>query len=77
MKLLSMRQAVAVLAFCAATLPMQLAATDAVEKALSQSEDNIHSEQRTQRHIDRLSEETQTLLSEYQALGRELDGLTV
>ena len=77
MKMLSGRHAMPVLAFCAATLPMQLAAADAVEKALSQSEDNIHSEQRTQKHIDRLSEETQTLLGEYQALGRELDGLTV
>ena len=56
---------------------MPLAAADAVEKALSQSEDNIHSEQRTQRHIDQLGEETQTLLGEYQALSRELDGLTV
>lgn len=77
MKLLSMRHAIAVAAFCAVTLPASLAAADVVEKALSQSEDNIHSEQRTQKHIDRLSEETQTLLDEYQALSRELDGLTV
>ncbi|MGB5426605.1 MAG: DUF3450 domain-containing protein [Gammaproteobacteria bacterium] len=76
-KLLTLRHALAVLAFCAAMLPVTLAAADAVEKALSQSEDNIHSEQRTQKHIDRLSEETQTLLGEYQALSRELDGLTV
>jgi len=77
LKLLSMRHAVPVLAFCAAMLPIPLAAADAVEKVLSKSEDNIHSEQRTQRHIDQLSEETKTLLGEYQALSRELDGLAV
>lgn len=77
MKLLTVRHALTAAALCAAMLPMPLAAADAVEKALSQSEDNIHSEQRTQQHIDRLSEETQTLLGEYQALSRELDGLTI
>ena len=56
---------------------MPPAAADAVDKTLSRSEDNIHSEQRTQKRIDQLSEETQILLGEYQALSRELDGLTV
>ena len=77
MYLLALRPAIPVLAFCAAMLPVPLEAADVVEKALSKSEDNIHSEQRTQSHIDQLSEETQTLLGEYQALSRELDGLTV
>ena len=77
MKLLPVRQAITAVVFCAAMLPMPVAAADAVEKVLSRSKDNIHSEQRTQKHIDRLSEETQTLLGEYQALSRKLDGLIV
>jgi hypothetical protein len=77
MNLFSMRYAIPMLVLCAATLPMPSAAADSVDRALSQSEDNIHREQRTQRQIDQLSEETQILLGEYQALSRELDGLTV
>lgn len=78
MNLFTLRRSLQILALCAAALPLTPAvAADAVDKALSQSEDNIHREQRTQKHIDKLSEETQTLLGEYQALSRELDGLTV
>jgi hypothetical protein len=74
---LTMRRAIPVLALCAAMLPLSPAAADVVDKTLSQSEDNIHREQRTQQRIDKLSEETQAMLSEYQALSRELDGLNV
>ena len=78
MNLFTLRRSLPILALCAATLPLTpAAAADAVDKALSRSEDNIHREQRTQKHIDKLSEETQALLAEYQALSRELDGLTV
>ena len=77
MNLLRMQYAIPILVLCAATLPMPSAAADSVDRTLSQSEDNIHREQRTQRQIDQLSEETQALLGEYQALSRELDGLTV
>ncbi|MGB5178766.1 MAG: DUF3450 domain-containing protein, partial [Gammaproteobacteria bacterium] len=77
MMLFRLRAVIPALVFSALTLPTPLAAADVVEQALSQSEDNIHSEQRTQKDIDRLSEETQSLLDEYQALSHELDGLTV
>ena len=77
MKLSRLPVVIATLATCAAILQAPLLFADMVDKVLSESEDNIHKEQRTQQQIDRLSEETQTLLGEYQALGRELDGLTV
>jgi hypothetical protein len=77
MNLFSLRHIVPVLTVCATTLLTSPAAADVVEKTLSKSEDNIHREQRTQRHIDQLSEQTQTMLGEYQALSRELDGLIV
>jgi hypothetical protein len=54
-----------------------LTAADPVDKGLSSSEDNIHREQQTQKRIDRVSDETRTMLGEYQALSRELDGLMV
>ena len=77
MNLFSLRHVVPVLAFCTTTLLTAPAAADVVEKTLSKSEDNIHREQRTQKHIDQLSEQTQSMLGEYQALSRELDGLIV
>lgn len=69
------RHAVPVLALCIALLPLRPAGADVVDKTLLQSEDNIHREQHTQQRIDMLSEDTQVMLGEYQALSRELDGL--
>lgn len=77
MNLFSTRHAIPILAFCAATLHMPVVVADTVDKTLSQSEDNIHREQGTQKLIDKLSDETQIMLGEYQSLSRELDGLTV
>ena len=77
MNLFNLRPVVPVLAFCATTLLTSPATADTVEKTLSKSADNIHREQRTQKHIDQLSEQTQSMLGEYQALSRELDGLVV
>ena len=76
MNLPSFRHILTPAILCAAALLTPLASADPVEKSLSRSEDNIHSEQRTQKTIDRVSDETQTMLGEYQALSRELDGLT-
>lgn len=72
-----MRQLIPLLALCTAALQSPQTYADAVDKSLSRSKDNIHSEQRSQKHIDQLSESTQTMLGEYQALSRELDGLNV
>jgi len=77
MNLFRLRHTIPLLVLVAVTLQTALAAADPVDKTLSQGEDNIHREQRTQKRIDQLSEETQTMLGEYQALSRELDGLTV
>lgn len=70
------RHAITLVALCATILLATDTGADPVEKSLSRSEDNIHSEQRTQKKIDQVSDETQTMLGEYQALSRELDGLT-
>lgn len=75
MYLPSLRHAISALALCIALLPARPAGADVVGKTLSQSEDNIHREQGTQKRIDKLSEDTQIMLGEYQALNRELDGL--
>ena len=72
-----MRQIIPLLALCASTLQSPQICADAVDKSLSGTKDNIHSEQRSQKHIDQLSEATQTMLGEYQSLSRELDGLNV
>jgi hypothetical protein len=77
MKLFNFRHAILIAASCATTLHLASAVADVVSKTLSQSEDNIHKEQGTQKRIDRLSEETQAMLGEYQALSHELDGLSV
>lgn len=69
------RHSHAVALLCALLLPVPQTGADPVDESLSRSEDNIHSEQHTQKRIDRLSDETQTMLGEYQALSRELDGL--
>ena len=75
MNLPGFRHALATAVLCLYMLPVPQAGADPVDKSLSSSEDNIHREQRTQERIDRVSEETQTMLGEYQALSRELDGL--
>ena len=77
MNLPSFRHRLTPALLCAAALLAPLVSADPVDKSLSRSKDNIHSEQRTQKTIDRVSDETQTMLGEYQALSRELDGLTV
>jgi hypothetical protein len=76
MNLSSFRHNLKPAVLCALALLAPLAGADPVDKSLSRSEDNIHSEQRTQKTIDRVSDETQVMLGEYQALSRELDGLT-
>ena len=77
MNLFRTRHIIPLLALCAVTLQAPSAGANPVEKSLSRGENNIHREQHTQKRIDQLSEETQTMLGEYQALSRELDGLTV
>ena len=76
MNLPSFRHTLTPAVLCAIALLAPLAGADPVDKSLSRSENNIHSEQRTQKTIDRLSDDTQVMLGEYQALSRELDGLT-
>ena len=77
MNLFRQRHTIPLLVLAAVTLQTAPAGADPVDKTLSRGEDNIHREQQTQKRIDKLSEETQTMLGEYQALSRELDGLTV
>ena len=77
MNLFRQRHTIPLLVLAAVTLQTAPAGADPVDKTLSRGEDNIHREQQTQKRIDKLSEETQTMLGEYQPLSRELDGLTV
>jgi hypothetical protein len=49
---------------------------DVLQQSLDRSEDNNRREQTLQRKIDRLDDETQRMLEEYHALGRELDSLS-
>ena len=74
---LRIRQLIPMLALCVAALHTSQTDADAVDRSIAVSKDNIHEEQHTQKHIDRLSDETRAMLDEYQALNHELDGLKV
>jgi len=54
-----------------------LHATDVLDQSLQLSQDNNRQEQRTQKRIDSLSEQTREMLEEYQLLSREHESLKV
>ncbi|MEN8168215.1 MAG: DUF3450 domain-containing protein [Pseudomonadota bacterium] len=54
-----------------------LAAKDPLSRSIDASIDNTRQEARVQQRIEKLDDETKTMLEEYQRLSRELDVLTV